>query len=335
MSSDINSSTTLAADFSSLSISTSSGIPALAALVTPTSSSTAIALTAQASHSSIGLPGTIGFSTALGLFLAAIIAVFCYYRRKRKFHKEAMLISPRLSKHANHRATEMGEDSLIMPHTRDGNLQKDSKLGALHSQSWPVVPAVSRDETNQTDTTYAPRSSSLTPSSIKLREVSSPEVTDQKPLGDNIYGIRYNTGGILTVEHDTAQEGYPENDENPPRWDEALERLNSIHADATIRRELSPAPLRIAKQTTPDFKDQIQRPRLLPHLTHSHLESISELDISENARNRDIERTRAAALAKLEGRVDRYTIESVYSRTSDGTPLYRPKAGEAGPNGEI
>jgi hypothetical protein len=245
-----------------------------------------------------------------------------------------MLLAPRLSKHTNHCSIETGEETLTGPNSRDDNLENDIKLGIIHLQS-PVqfaVPAVNRDATIHTYNSYMPRSSSLSAPATGLGEVLSPELTDQRSVGNNIYGIRYNTGGILTVEHDATEEGHPAKDQNPPGWDEALERLNKIHAAAALRRELSPSPLQIVKRATPCSEGKVlPSSTTILHPTHPVLESISELDISDHLRDRNIERRRAAALAKLEGRCNHYTTESVYSRDLDGTPLHRPEDREGRP----
>lgn len=237
-----------------------------------------------------------------------------------------MLVNPRLTKNAKHRSIETGEDTLIESNLRGDGLQKDTFIGNSHPQSsiWPVVRAMSGDSAIHAYNTCVPRSACLTPSSAGPREILSQEMTGKRSLGSDIYGIRYNTGGILTAEYGTAEKAHHENGGVPPRWDEALERLNIIHAATTLHRELSPPPLRIVKEGISNPGDQF-RP------DHSPVESMSELDISDNARDRDIKRTRAAALAKLEGRQDPYTTESVYSRTPDGVSLRTPEDMEGRP----
>jgi hypothetical protein len=245
-----------------------------------------------------------------------------------------MLLAPRLSKHTNHCSIETGEETLTGSNSRDDNLENDIKLGITHLQS-PVqfaVPAVNCNATIRTYNTYMPRSSNLSTPATKLGEVLSSKMTDQRSVRNDIYGIRYNTGGILTVEHDATEEGHLAKYQNPPGWDEALERLNKIHAAAALRRELFPSPLKIMKRVTPCSEGKFQSSSTtIPHPTRPVLESISELNISDHPGDRNIERKRAAALAKLEGRCNHYTTESVYSRNSDGTPLHRPEDREDRP----
>jgi hypothetical protein len=245
-----------------------------------------------------------------------------------------MLVAPRLSKHTNHCSIETGEGTLTGSNSPGDSLENAVKLGVIQPQS-PVqlaVPAVNCDATIHTYNTYIPRSSSLTASTTRSGEVLSPEMTDQRSVGNNIYGIRYDTGGIPTAEHDATEERHPAKDQNPPGWGEALERLNKIHAAAALRRGLSPSPLKIVKRATPCSEGKVQPSGTnILHLSHPELESISELDISDHPRDRNIERRRAAALAKLEGKYNHYTTESVYSRNSDGTPLHRPEGREGRP----
>lgn len=231
-----------------------------------------------------------------------------------------MLIAPRLSQHKNHHSIEMGNETLVGSSSSGGSFENDIKLGPIHH----VASSVSIDTAALVYHTYMPRSSSLTHATTQSTEVLGPVMTEQRSAGSNIYGIRYNPGGTLSVDYEAAEQGQPVGDVNPPGFDEALARLNTIH-EVAIRRELSQSPLSIVKRGAPDPKDPIQPSTRTPrNPTHSNLESISELDISDMSRDRDIERRRAAALAKLEGRSTRYTTESVYSRSSDGTPFNKP-----------
>ena len=244
-----------------------------------------------------------------------------------------MLIAPRLSQHKNHRSIETGDETLIGSNSSGGSFEKDIKLGAIHTNApvRQVVPSVSSNAASVAYHTYMPRSSSLTPATTRLREDLGPVMTEQRSLGRNIYGIRCNLGGTLSVDYEAAEQRQPADDVNPRGFNEALACLNAID-DAAIRRELSPPPLRIVKQAASNLENQVQpSTRTLRNPAHSDLESISELDISDSPRDRDIERRRAAALAKLEGRSNRYTTESVYSRSSDGTPFYRPVDKEGRP----
>lgn len=243
-----------------------------------------------------------------------------------------MLIAPRLSQHKNHCSIETGE-TLVGSGSSGGSFEKDIKLEAIYPKA-PVPHVVSSagsDTANLDHNTYPPRSSSLTPVTTRSIEGSGQVMTEQTSPGSNLYGIRYNPGGTLSVDYEAAEQRRPADDVNPPGFYEALARLNAIH-EAAIHRELSPPPLRIVKRGASNSEDQIQSPpRILLNPTHSDLESISELDISDISRDRDIERRRAAALAKLEGRSYRYTTESVYSRGSDGTPFHRPEDREGRP----
>lgn len=244
-----------------------------------------------------------------------------------------MLIAPRFSKHTNHRSIETVEKPSVGSTSRSNSLEKDIMLGAIY----PNAPVHHVDSSASSDTTspayhiYMPRSSSLTPATTRSTEGLSPLMTEQRSLGNNIYGIRYNAGGTLSFDYEAAEQRQPTDDVNPPGFDEALARLNAIH-EATMRREISPPPLRIVKRAASNSNNQVQPPlRTLRNPTRSDLESLSELDISGSPRDRDIERRRAAALAKLEGRSDRYTAESIYSRSSDGTPFHRAEDGEGRP----
>jgi hypothetical protein len=244
-----------------------------------------------------------------------------------------MLIAPRPSQHKNHRSIETGNETLVGSSSSGGSFEKDIKLGPIYPKA-PVphlVSSVNSDTASLAYHTYMPRSSSLTHATTQPTEVLGLVLAEQRSAGNNIYGIRCNPGGTLSVDYEAAKQGQPTGEMNPPGFVQALTRLNAIHEVAS-RRELSPPPLRILKRTASNPKDRIQPfARTLWNPTHSDLESISELDISDIPRDRDIERRRAAALARLEGRSTRYTTESVYSRNSDGTPFNRPGDVEARP----
>jgi len=319
--------------FTTSSSSTYSSVPAPATLVAPTSNNNPIASTSRVSGPSISLLGITGLSVALGIVFATIIAFFCYYRRKRKFHKEATLIAPRLLQHKSHRSIETGNETLVGSSPSGGSFEKDIKLGPIFPKT-PVphkVSSLSSDTAGLVYHTYMPRSSSPTHATTQPTEILGLVFTEQRSAGNNIYGIRYNPGGTLSVDYEAAEQEQLADEVNPPGFNEALARLNAIH-EAASRRELSHPPLRIVKRTASNPKGRIQpSARALRNPTHSDLESISELDISDIPRDRDIEKRRAAALARLEGRSTRYTTESVYSRSSDGTPFNRPGDVEARP----
>lgn len=242
-----------------------------------------------------------------------------------------MLIAPRVSQHKNHRSIETGNETLVGSSSSGVSFEKDIELGEIQPPApiRHVVPSVRSDTPSISHSTYMPRSSSLNPARIISTDGSDPVLRDQRSFGNKIYGIRYHTGGVLSVEHETPEEKQPANDQNPPRWDEAMERLNEIHT-ATLRRELSPAPLRIVKSRDPENQFQRSAGNLIRPV-HFDLNSLSEIEISGNLKDEDIERRRAAALAKLEGRINRYTAESEYSRGSDGNPLHRPEDREGQP----
>jgi hypothetical protein len=250
-----------------------------------------------------------------------------------------MLIAPRLSQrtHKGHPSIETWEETLVGTGSRGDSFEKDIKLGAIHSNASArhVLPSISSDMASLAYNTYISHRSDWNLATTRPTEVLGPVVTEQRSVGSSIYGIRYNPGGTLSVDYEGTEQRHPADDENTPGWDEALARLNAIHS-ASLRREPSPPPLRIVKRSASNPENQVHPTgRNLRHPTHSDLESISELDMSDSPRDRNIERQRGAALAKLEGRLvasnNRYTTESIYSRSSDGTPFHRPEDGEGRP----
>lgn len=293
-----------------------------------------------------------------------------YYRRQKKSHKEALLIAPRPSNFNDFRFFEMRHKPFIGHGSGGDGLDReimDTNLGAVHTES-PLYKSLaslghtasSTEREHTSGCQPVPGTSDRLPWTADSSGVLTALPREHKSLESNIYGIRYNPDGTLALDYGPTRYAGPRDDrwsealqrlnalhlgptdhtgptdrvgpafyQTPPRWDEALQGLN------TLRKQLSPPPLRIVKRSASNPEHEIQPPaRALRHPMRSDLESNAETYQFNSLTERD--RLRALALAKLEGRYSdlrlRYKSDSVYSRTSDGTLINGPGDPEGRPH---
>jgi hypothetical protein len=327
--------------------STSFGaLPALATAEVPTPSEIP-----TTTNSLISKGGIIGLTLALGvLFLASLLLFWCYRHQKRS-HAKAMLIAPRLSGNTDGEASEIRAASRKLDigaserdETRQNGIQRVASLHepteCLHLRPLGLLRGVTKEEKDVINEPKLQGSTTFEETPTRRgfwNGTISEQMTSQQGLG---CGLQDPAEAPATHAYKSRDE-YLEGCRTPLHWREAFDRLDAL------RKDFSPAPLRVVKKSISNPSHQAQslsppsfkilkksasnpsyqsqgRVTKSPDLAFSGSSSEGTAALILDPEQTRMERNRALTLAVLEGDLGvhhgTYT-PSEYSRTSDGEPM--------------
>lgn len=234
-----------------------------------------------------------------------------------------MLIAPRISQSNATCSFKADDESSTVYGPASNSFEKGLRIPTLYPESavrqaWPSLGNATSPAEHEITLGCNPQSriSNLFSVTMRSLEALRPVTREYGSFQSSANNIQGNLGGSPVLECGLIKQNRPADDQKPSRWDEAIQRLNAL------RERISPPPISTVKRRTLNPEHQIQPPATtLRHSIYSDLESISDIGPSNSLTK--IERLRAAALAKLEGRSGswRYTSDSIYSRNIDGTPF--------------